>query len=94
MSEWTKTWRVLWDCAAQNPEPFEIDQAVPEVARQLGVPHPAARHEIAVLLEELARMPDGQGYFRREGDAVVPLPELLAALHGGRAPETVYPFEV
>jgi hypothetical protein len=94
MSEWTRTWDVLWNRAAQDARPFEIDEVAPEVAQRLGLDLPAAVREVGFLLEELWRLPEGRRYFRREGNAVVPLPELIAAQGQGRLARDVYPFEV
>jgi hypothetical protein len=94
MSEWTKTWDVLWDRAARNGEPFEIDEVAPEIARRLEITPEAASREVAFLLSELARMPEGRRYYRREGNAVVALPELTEARGRGLAADDVYPFEL
>jgi hypothetical protein len=53
-----------------------------------------ARHEVGFLLTELARLPEGRRFFLREGDAVVPLPELMEAQADGKAAVDVYPFEL
>jgi len=94
MSEWTTTWEVLWNQAAIDPRPFEISQVAPEAARKLGVAPDAAEREISFLLVELSRLPEGQRYFRREGNAVVALPELITAQEQGRTAQDAYPVEV
>lgn len=94
MSEWKTVWSNLWNTMAQGQGPFEIDQIAPEVARELNVDPAAAVREVGFLLEELSRMPAGQRYFRREGNAVVPLPEWTEAQRQGRSPLDLYPFEL
>jgi hypothetical protein len=94
VSEWQTVWMVLWDRVAGDPNPFEIAEIAPEVARRLNFKPEAAVHEVATLLEELARLPDGERFYRREGNAVVALPELIEARRRGKPPLDVYPFEL
>jgi hypothetical protein len=94
VSEWQTVWTILWDRVARDPAPFEIDEVTPEIARRLNLPGPDAAREVGTLLGELGRMPDGEQFLRREGNAIVALPELLDAQRKATAPLDVYPFEL
>jgi hypothetical protein len=97
MSDNQAVWKILWDHAqgeARPGEPFEIDDVVPAASEALGVIDDRARRLIGGLLVELARLPDGRQYFRREGDAVVALPEFFSAPRGPGAAEAAYPYEL
>lgn len=93
MSDSKKVWMILWNRAAEDPTPFEISDAGPDVAEHVNMTLPAAIHKIAFVLQELSRMPDGRQYFVREGDAVVPLPEFLDSDKDAATAEAAYPFE-
>jgi hypothetical protein len=94
MSDWQNIWSVLWERAARDPSPFEISEVEPVIAERLQADKGTANREIGLLLGELSRMPDGEQYFRREGNAVVALPELIEAQRRGKPPLDVYPFEL
>jgi hypothetical protein len=90
-------WTILCQHAAagQPPNaPFEIGDVTPVVAQTLSVPEGRARKLVETLLAELARMPEGRNYFRREGDAVVPLPEFAGVSHDPKAMLDAYPYEL
>jgi hypothetical protein len=46
------------------------------------------------MLTELSRLPDGKQFFRREGNAVVPLPEITQMPSSSEAELTAYPYEL
>lgn len=97
MSDSQTAWTVLWNHAASMTTPgapFEIDEVAPAVALELKIGDPEARHLIAGLLTELDRMPEGKRYFRREGNAVVPLPSFTRARAGTSSPLDLYPYEL
>jgi hypothetical protein len=78
MSDTQTIWMVIWNRATAPPghgEPFEIAEIATEVAERLKVSEQDATRRIAGLLDELERLPDGRQYFRREGNAIVALPE-------------------
>lgn len=97
MSDSQTAWSILWDHASKGPKPdapFEISEVSPAVSKALNISDPEARHLISGLLTELDRMPDGKRYFRREGNAVVPLPSFLRAQASSVAPLDAYPYEL
>lgn len=97
MSDSQTVWTILWNraMASSRPaEPFEIAEVVPQVAEALHVDVKAASRTIGLLLTELARLPDGERFFRVEGNAVAPLPELLTAMKGSPPALAVYPYEL
>lgn len=94
ISNWQTIWQVLWDHAVRDPGPFEIAEVAPEVARRLEVSPAEAEREIAFLLTELSRMPEGRRYFRRVGNAVVAQPGFLAAPKDEGSALSAYPFEL
>ena len=97
MSDHQTIWTILWNHAARQPTPdapFEIDEVVPAVVAALEVSDPHARRLIGGLLTELDRLPDGEQFFAREGNAVVPLSEFLKAKDQGTAPIDLYPYEL
>ena len=96
MSDSQTVWMILWHHAfrGDRPQAFEIDEVIPEVKKTLQVDEHHARRLVSGLLVELERLPDGAQYFRREGNAVVPLPELLGVPKNDRAEFASYPFEL
>lgn len=96
MSDSQTVWMILWQHAfrADRPQAFEITEVVPEVEKALQVDELHARRLVSGLLVELERMPDGTQYFRREGNAVVPLPELERVPKNPTAELASYPFEL
>jgi len=88
-----KVWSILWDRAAEDPAPFEIAELAPRIAKLIGISEPEAQRQLAGLLKELERMPDGAQFFCEEGGAVVPLPEFLASAKDGATAAASYPFE-
>ncbi|MEO6810362.1 MAG: hypothetical protein ABI353_14695 [Isosphaeraceae bacterium] len=86
--------KALWDRACADPSPFEFDEVVPDLAKQRGLSPEQALKTCDLLLKELERLPEGKRFFRREGNAVVPLPEFLAATKGQQAARDAYPFEL
>jgi hypothetical protein len=97
MSDTQTAWTILWRRAlgGSNPgAPFEIDEAAPAVAAALKVTAEEARALIGNLLSELDRLPEGERYFTREGNAVVPLPEFLSASAAHTDPVDAYPYEL
>jgi hypothetical protein len=93
MSKAEAVWIILWEYALGHPGPFEIDEVVPEVERRLGVEAAEAKRLVGFLLTELSRLPEGEQYFAREGNAVVPLAEFEAAPKDPARAEEFYPFE-
>lgn len=97
MSDSQAVWMILWRRALRSSdplEPFEINEVVPDVVEALKVPEREAARKVGDLLTELSRLPDGSQYFRREGDAVVPLPE-FARVHKDPVSELkAYPYEL
>jgi hypothetical protein len=97
MSDSQTVWTILWDRSARGPQPgtpFEIDEVVPDVARALKKTDAEAWRLVAGLLTELDRLPGGERYFTREGNAVVPLPEYADALKRPGSPLDAYPYEL
>jgi hypothetical protein len=97
MSDSQTVWSILWDHASQGASigsPFEIDEVLPEVCSALGISEEAARKLISGLLVELDRMPAGRQFFRREGNAVVPLQGFFRAVKEGVKPLDAYPYEL
>jgi hypothetical protein len=91
------TWTILWRRAMDGSSPgapFEIDEAAPAVAEALRITAEEARKLIGSLLVELDRLPEGERYFTREGNAVVPLPEFLEASAAHADPLDAYPYEL
>jgi hypothetical protein len=93
MSDSQTIWTILWKHAAESGEPFEISDVAPEVANAIGVSVPEAQGRIAEFLRELERLPDGEQYFRLEGNAAVPLPEFKASAKDDATVQALYPFE-
>ena len=101
MSETTKPmskahliWMALWEHAALDPSPFEIDELVPAVQEATGFDAHESRYRVGFLLTELSRLPDGQQFFTREGDAVVVLDEFMQSPKDPATALDAYPFEV
>ena len=97
MSDSQAAWMAIWKHVVRsaNPkEPFEISEVAPEVARTLNISEARATSLIGNLLGELSRMPDGRQFFRREGNAIVPLPEFSEVPHETRAALAAYPYEL
>lgn len=96
MSDSQTVWMILWQHAFQGdtPRPFEIADVVPEVARSLQVDQQDARRLVTGLLTELSRMPEGKQYFRQEGNAVAPLPELTHVARDPKHEFQAYPYEL
>jgi hypothetical protein len=97
MSDTQTVWMILCRRAAGGPspgQPFEIEEVTPAVAEALKLPEDRARKLVDLLLGELLRLPEGRRYFRREGNAVVPLPEFaqVPADENGRL--DAYPYEL
>jgi hypothetical protein len=94
MSKPRTIWTIIWERAARDPSPFEISEMVPQVAAALGVDARDAEKRIAMLLKELSRMPEGEQYFTREGNAVVALPEFQRSPKDAATAAKAYPFEL
>jgi hypothetical protein len=94
MSEGQTLWTILWERAAQNFEPFEIAEVAPQVAQALAIRPKDAERKIGLFVGELARLPDGEQYFRREGNALVPLEEFASAPKDSASVLRAYPFEL
>ena len=97
MSDYQTLWTILCRRALSGPkpvQPFEISEVVPEVAKALHMTNQQAERMAAMLLGELARLPDGRQYFTREGNAVVPLPEFARITANPAAELAAYPFEL
>ena len=96
MSDTQTVWMILWQHTLQQgaPRPFEISEAVGEVEKALQVSDRDAERLISALLKELERMPEGKQYFRREGNAVVPLPEMSRVAQEPNAELAAYPYEL
>lgn len=96
MSDSQTVWMILWQHALRDDraQAFEIAEVLPDVEKALQVDELHARRLVSGLLVELERMPDGAQYFRREGNAVVPLPELLRVPKNPKAEFASYPFEL
>jgi hypothetical protein len=94
MSEGQTVWTILWERAGQRSEPFEIAEVAPRVAQALGIAPKEAERKIELFVNELARMPDGEQYFRREGNALVPLEEFASAPKDSASVLRAYPFEL
>ncbi len=98
MSDSQTAWTILWNHAATrgaHADAFEIGEVTPALARALAISEPdAQRCVVSTLLSELGRMPEGRQYFAREGNAVVPLPELTRAISQSQTPLDVYPYEL
>lgn len=96
MSDSQTVWMILWQHAFQSgtAQPFEIADIMPEVTRTLQVNEDDARRLVTGLLTELARMPEGKRYFRQEGNAVAPLPELSQVQRDPKDEFLAYPFEL
>lgn len=94
MSDSQTAWKILCDWAGRRHGPFEISEVARAVAEALKVKPAKAERVISSLLKELDRLPEGRQYFRREGNAVVPLPELPPAAQDADKAARLYPFEV
>jgi hypothetical protein len=82
------------DPGAGPASPFPVAKIVPRVAAALKVPEGEARSLVDGPLTEVARLPGGRRYFRREGDAAVPLPEFAGVSKTPRAERDAYPYEL
>ena len=94
MSDSKAVWLVLWERAARDASPFEIREVVPIAAERLPTDPRHAERLILGLLQELERLPDGQQFFRAEGNAVAVLPEFQDAPKDRNAALGAYPFEI
>lgn len=94
MSDTQRIWEIVWTRAAQGPNPFEVSEIAPEVARALEIPPDEAAERTLRFVRELERAPEGEQFFRAEGDAVVPLPEFERAAKDPATARQLYPFEV
>jgi hypothetical protein len=94
MTDPQTVWTILWKRAQRTQAPFEIGDVAPEIAAALQIPEREASHKVGTLLTELSRLPEGEQYFRREGNAVVPLTEFASASEKTTKPLELYPFEV
>jgi hypothetical protein len=97
MSDTQTVWMILWKRATQGShprEPFEIAEVVPEVTRSLNISEREATRLVSGLLQELDRLPAGQRYFAREGNAVVPLPEFANVHQDPNSELRAYPYEL
>jgi hypothetical protein len=97
MSDSQTIWMLLWRRALRSAsplEPFEIAEVVPDVVEALAVPEREAARRISSLLTELARLPEGEQYFRQEGSAVVPLPEFAQVHKDPDSELKAYPYEL
>ncbi len=93
MSRSQTTFGILWEHASASPGPFEIDEVAPRVQEAIGGDEKSASQRVASLLDELARLPEGERFFRLEGNAVVPLPEFEEARSKGVTAQIAYPYE-
>jgi hypothetical protein len=97
MSDTQTIWLILWRRALQNAnprDPFEIAEVVPDVVEALKVPERDATRLVSGLLTELERLPEGGRYFRREGNAIVPLPEFASVHKDPDSELRAYPYEL
>lgn len=94
MSDFKTIWTILWTRAAARPGPFEISEVAPEVAQRLKISAQEAQKRTGELLKELERLPEGEQFFAREGNAVVPLAEFESADGTAAGAENAYPFEI
>ena len=97
MSDNQTVWTILWKRAAAGSvqgTPFEISEVVPSVTKALSISEDKAKHLISGLLTELGRLPEGDRFFTREGNAVVPLPEFTVAHGGTGSALEAYPYEL
>lgn len=94
MSDAQALWLIIWNRAGADPSPFELDEVAPELSRQRDLSPEQASRTCDLLLKELERLPEGKQFFRREGNAVVPLPEFLAATNSRQDARDAYPFEL
>ncbi|HMB03714.1 MAG TPA: hypothetical protein VKP69_08235 [Isosphaeraceae bacterium] len=97
MSDSQTVWMILWRRAlrSDNPrDPFEISEVVPDVVEALKVPERDAARLVSGLLNELERLPEGEQYFRQEGNAVVPLPEFANVHQDPDSELKAYPYEL
>lgn len=89
-----KMWVAIWGRASEIEGPFELSDIVGPTAAALGVPEHDAERRLRFLMSELDRMPDGEQYFRMEGNAVVPLAEFAGSPKDLTSALRAYPFEV
>ncbi len=97
VSDSQTAWMILWKHASREStpgEPFEISDVTATVSKQLNIKDREADHLISGLLTELDRLPDGKHFFRREGNAVVPMPSFKKAIADSVAPLDAYPYEL
>src|SRR5258708_310227 len=97
MSENQAVWMILWKRALSSTDPrapFEISEVVPQVMTTLKVTDEQATRLVGGLLTELSRLPEGKRFFRREGNAVVPLAEFAAVPKDQQAELAAYPYEL
>jgi hypothetical protein len=97
MSDNQTVWMILWKRALTSDDPrapFEIAEVVPQVVAALHVQEEQAVKLVGGLLTELARLPEGKRFFRREGNAVVPLPEFARVPRDPGSELSAYPYEL
>lgn len=94
MSDAKNAWLVVWGWASSRSGPFELSDVAPDVAKALKADAHRAERVVSSLLKELERLPEGQQYFRREGNAIVPLPEFQQSAKDKESASRTYPFEV
>ncbi|MDR3639652.1 MAG: hypothetical protein P4L84_37980 [Isosphaeraceae bacterium] len=96
MSDSQTIWMILWRHAFQEggTQSFEISEVVPEVDKALQIDNRGATRLVTGLLKELDRLPAGKQYFRQEGNAIVPLPELSNVPKEPQAEFAAYPYEL
>src|SRR5262245_40975199 len=100
MSDSHTVWMILRTARSRPLDPLNLRdlrghaRVVPAVVAALHVDEKAASRLIATLFTELSRLPDGRQFFRREGDAIVPLPESLEAARAAPSPLSAYPYEL
>jgi L-alanine-DL-glutamate epimerase-like enolase superfamily enzyme len=97
MSDNQTVWMILWRRALKSADPrapFEISEVVPQVAAALHLKEEQATKLVGGLLTELARLPEGKRFFRREGNAVAPLPEFAAVPKDPQDELAAYPYEL
>jgi hypothetical protein len=97
MSDSQTIWMILWRRALRSDsplDPFEISEIVPDVVDALEVPEREAERRVASLMGELDRLPQGEQYFRLEGNAIVPLPEFAAVHQDPDSELNAYPYEL
>jgi hypothetical protein len=97
MSDNQTVWTILLKHALTGNDPrapFEISEVVPQVVAALDIPEKRATQLVGGMLTELSRLPDGKQFFRREGNAVVPLPEIAQVSGSPEVELAAYPYEL